>query len=130
MSIPVESPSAGLAARACAVIDHVRHDDHRSRQGERDPDIKSGNSTPFFNPDAHSTQVRSRFDLEIKISFGLAILIRHTQKRDGAAAISEAVLGDAVDKLAFVPSRGSWVRDCRIRAINLAKLRAKPGTPG
>jgi hypothetical protein len=106
MSIPVESPSAGLAARACAVIDHVRHDDYRSRQDERDPGIKR-QFRPFFNPDAHSTQVRSRFVLEIKISFGLSILIRHTRNRDGAAAVSVAALGDAVDKLAFVPSRGS-----------------------
>jgi hypothetical protein len=84
---------------------------------------------PFFNPDAHSTQVRSRFDLEIKISFGLGILIRHTLNRDGAAAISAAPVGDAVDKLAFVPSRGSVGAGLSHPCYQLGKAPRETGNP-
>ena len=58
--------------------------------------------TKGFNLREHLVRNRGKFDLEIKISVGLDILIGHTRNRDRAAEDGGS-LGDPLDSLVTAP---------------------------
>jgi hypothetical protein len=64
-----------------------------------------------FNPDAYSPQDRGQFDLEIKISVGLDILIRHTRNRDRAVAVTVAAWGMLSINSPLSRQGDRWVRE-------------------